>query len=81
MENMHIDPGTTVLPILGGIEISNTILATWFVMILLTLFALFIRFYLLKRFTEVPRGVQNVVEILVESINSFTIPNCNIKSN
>src|SRR5690554_1412753 len=73
MENMHIEPGTTSLPILGGIEISNTILATWFVMVLLTLFALFIRFYLLKGFTEVPRGLQNVIEILVETINHFTI--------
>jgi len=72
MENMHIEPGTTVFPIFGGIEISNTILVTWIVMAILISFALVVRFFLLNRFTEVPRGLQNVIEILVETINNFT---------
>jgi len=72
MEGMHIEPGTVTLPIFGGITVTDTVIVTWIVMAVLILFALIVRFFLLKSFTEVPKGLQNVIELAVEVIESFS---------
>lgn len=58
----------------GGTKfyLTQTLLATWIVMGLLILFAVVVRIKLLK-FREIPAGFQNVVEIMVETMDRFTI--------
>ena len=52
----------------GGILITETVTTTWIIMAILTIFALVAT----KRFDKVPRGLQNVVEMLVEAIYKLT---------
>ncbi|GAB6086245.1 F0F1 ATP synthase subunit A [Alkaliphilus crotonatoxidans] len=56
------------IPILGGIPITETVVNTWIIMAILTVLA----FVTTRRFEKIPKGVQNVVEALVEIINNFT---------
>lgn len=57
---------------IGGVEIwiTETIVNTWIIMILLTILALFVRFKL-NSFKKVPRGFQNIIEIVVEMFENF----------
>ncbi|SDJ89406.1 F0F1 ATP synthase subunit A [Natronincola ferrireducens] len=57
------------IPILGGIPITETVVNTWIIMIALTVLAILGG----KTFKKVPRGKQNVVEVLVDAINKLTI--------
>ncbi|SHI59936.1 ATP synthase F0 subcomplex A subunit [Geosporobacter subterraneus DSM 17957] len=52
----------------GGILITETVTTTWIIMAVLTIFALVAT----RRFEKVPRGLQNVVELLVEAIYKLT---------
>ncbi len=56
------------IPILGGIPLTETVVNTWIIMAVLTILAIFTT----RNFEKIPRGVQNVVEALVETINNFT---------
>ncbi len=63
--------GTKILfeiPILGGIPLTETVVNTWIIMAILTIFAVFAT----RRFDKIPRGIQNVVEAIVDVINKFT---------
>ncbi len=51
--------------------ITDSIRNTWIIGGLLILFAIFIRFSI-KRFDEVPKGLQNFVELIVDAFDSFT---------
>ncbi|MBT7123059.1 MAG: hypothetical protein HN948_08655, partial [Clostridia bacterium] len=44
-----------------GLEISETIVAAWVVMLIIILFALVVRIFIVKRFKTVPKGLQNVL--------------------
>lgn len=57
---------------LFGLEISETIIITWVVMLIIILFAVIIRIFLLKKFQTVPKGIQNILEMFVESCEKFT---------
>lgn len=52
---------------IGDYPVSNTILTTWVVMILLTLFA----FFSTRKMQLVPGGLQNVMETIIEAILNF----------
>jgi F-type H+-transporting ATPase subunit a len=66
--------GTKTLAVLhiGGIDfwITETIRNTWIIMGALIVFAIVVR-VALKRFEEIPKGFQNVVELMVEFFDNF----------
>jgi F-type H+-transporting ATPase subunit a len=57
---------------LGGepIYVTQSLLATWIVMVVLIVFAVFVRLRL-RKFRLIPSGFQNVVETLVETMSNF----------
>ena len=55
-----------------GLQISESIIVTWAVMLLIVIFALIVRLFLLKRFETVPRGIQNVLEMVIEFFQKFS---------
>ena len=59
---------------IGGIEvwITDTIISTWIIMGILIAFAVAVRIMIAARmFKEVPKGIQNVVEALVEIFDNY----------
>lgn len=58
---------------LFGIEISETLLISSIVVIILILFALIFRFLIFPRFKEKPKGFQNVIEMIVEAAYKFAV--------
>ncbi len=56
---------------LFGLEISETIIATWVVMLILILFALVVRLFILRKFKTVPKGLQNVLEMIIGFFEKF----------
>jgi F-type H+-transporting ATPase subunit a len=60
------------LPLFGmEFHISDAICVTGIVSAILIVFALVVRFVLLKKFKVVPKGFQNVIELFVEKIYSY----------
>ena len=57
---------------IGGVTISETVVVTWAIMAVLILAAVLIRLLVIPRMTDRPHGIQNVLEILVETICSYT---------
>jgi F-type H+-transporting ATPase subunit a len=57
-----------VLFTIGGIEISNTLLTSWIVVVLLTLFA----FFSTRNMRLIPSGLQNVMEMIIEALDGLT---------
>lgn len=55
----------------AGFQISETILVTWIAMAVLIALAIAAR-TVLKKFETIPRGVQNFIELIVDSINNLT---------
>ena len=55
-----------------GLEISETLLATWLVMLVLILLAVIVRVFVIPRFKTVPKGIQNILEMFVEFCEKFT---------
>ena len=57
---------------IGSFEIwiTETLLVSWGIMLLLVIFAVIVRIKL-RKFKEVPSGFQNVIELIVESFDSF----------
>lgn len=53
------------------VYLTQSLLSTWIVMAILILFAIIVRISL-KRWKSVPHGFQNLVELLVETMNNFT---------
>jgi F-type H+-transporting ATPase subunit a len=72
MGELNINPGMIKVPFLGGMFISETIVVTWLVMLVLIIFSCFVRFFLLKGFKEIPSGLQNIIEFSIESIEKFS---------
>lgn len=56
---------------LFGLQISETIIVAWVVMLIIILFALVIRIFILRKFKVVPKGLQNVLEMIVEFFAKF----------
>lgn len=57
------------IPILGGIPVTETVINTWLIMLVLTVLAIIGG----SAFKKIPRGKQNVVEVFVDAINKLTI--------
>lgn len=55
-----------------GIQISESIIVSWVVMLIIILFALIVRLFILKKFKIVPRGIQNVLELIIEFFEKFS---------
>lgn len=68
----NIVPEKIFLDIFGGIYISETVLTAYCVTIVLIVFALIVRFVALPRFKDIPRGLQNILELAVAGINKFS---------
>ena len=56
---------------LFGFDISVTVIWTWVIMAVLILIALVLRFTVLRRLSDKPRGVQNVLETAVEALIKY----------
>lgn len=65
---MEISIAAEILFYIGGFPVTNTFVMTLVVSVLVVCMA----FVLRGRLTLVPRGLQNVVEVLIESLWSFT---------
>lgn len=57
------------LPFLDGIPVTETVVNTWLIMIVLVVLSILGT----KKFESVPKGRQNVTEIVVEALNKLTI--------
>ena len=55
-----------------GFSLSVTVIYTWIAMALLIIAALIIRFTIVRRFEDIPKGAQNVIETIVESVRKYT---------
>lgn len=57
---------------IGGVEVwlTQTVVTTWVIMAILIIMALVFRMKL-KKYTDKPQGSQNVIELMVESMDSF----------
>ena len=55
-----------------GFSVSSTVITTWIAMGGILLGALAIRLFLIPRMKDQPRGLQNVLEIAVESVSKYT---------
>lgn len=66
----NVTPGRISL---FGIEISETIVYAWAVMLVIILAAVLIRVFVLRKFRTVPKGIQNVLEIFVDFSEKFTL--------
>ncbi|WP_341875802.1 F0F1 ATP synthase subunit A [Defluviitalea saccharophila] len=73
MENLDFYNHNIIPVHIGGSEfyITTTIVNTWIIMAVLLGLALIVRI-LIHRFEEIPKGFQNVIELLVEVFYSFT---------
>ena len=54
-----------------GFSLSITVIYSWVVMAVLVIAALILRFFVVRRFQEVPVGAQNVVELVVETVRKY----------
>lgn len=59
--------------IFGDYTVSGSVVVAWIVSAILILMALIIRFGLLRKFKTVPHGMQNVVELSVESVRNYCV--------
>ena len=71
MDPIVVTPESSGLTIFGY-DISGTMLITWIVMAILILGAAAIRIFVIPRFKTVPKGMQNILETLVEYCEKFT---------
>jgi len=69
---MNIPPIFPEKITIGNIQISETLMAAFAVTIIITALALLFRFIVFRNFTKVPRGLQNLLELMVESVSRFT---------
>jgi F-type H+-transporting ATPase subunit a len=54
-----------------GVELSTTVIYSWYVMAFLIVAALILRFVALRRLEDLPRGAQNALELMIESIAQY----------
>ncbi len=58
--------------LIAGISVSSTVVTTWIAMAVLVLLALVLRITVVPRMQQVPRGIQNVLELMVDGIQGYT---------
>lgn len=70
-----MDFGAKIIANVGGVNITQTMMNTWIILIFLTIVALILRAKI-NRFTDVPTTkLQNIVEFIIEAMENFTIQN------
>ena len=57
---------------LFGFSVSSTVLVAWIIIAVLLIGAAIIRIAVIPRFKETPRGLQNVLELMVSEMSKFT---------
>ena len=72
MEMPNVSPNSVTLPVFGGIQVNETLITSWLVTIGIIIFALIVRYVFFPRFKPVPKGFQNVMEMLVGMVENFT---------
>lgn len=55
-----------------GFQITETMLVTWAVMLILIVLAVLVRVLVVPKFKTVPKGLQNILEVFVEYCEKFT---------
>lgn len=67
-------PGVAPLRItlFGGLQVNETVVTAYCVTIAILIFSLVVRFILLPRFKATPTGLQNVLEMSVSMVRSFS---------
>ena len=55
-----------------GLSLSITVIYTWLAMAILIVIALILRLTVVKHFETLPKGAQNVLELIVESVGKYT---------
>jgi F-type H+-transporting ATPase subunit a len=55
------------IPVFGGIGVTDAVVVTWIIMLFLVLSSIL----LVRNFKTVPTGTQNVIEVLVDTLNNF----------
>ena len=60
------------IPFFGGMWITNTLFTAFLSSAILIAAAVLIRLFYLKKFKEQPRGLQNVLELMVDGMANFT---------
>lgn len=60
------------IPFFGGMPVYNTMVTGFIASAVLIVLALLVRLFLLQRFKDKPRGVQNIVELVVEAMQNYT---------
>ena len=58
--------------VFGGWTVSTTLIAAFGTTLAIIVFGLIFRFVILKNFKRVPKGLQNVMELMVEGVNKFS---------
>jgi len=61
--------GPRVIFEIGNIPVSETVVVTWIIMAILIVLSIAVT----RNFEKIPKGVQNVVEMLVDTLNNFTV--------
>lgn len=69
MEEISITPPEVSI---FGLQISETMLITWMVMLILVVFAVVVRLFIIPRFKTIPKGIQNILEMFVEFCEKFS---------
>jgi len=73
VEGIDINPSIWfTIPIMGGIPVTDAVCVSWIIVAGLIIFGMVVRFYLLPKFEDIPRGFQNILELFVEWIYKFT---------
>ena len=55
-----------------GLSVSKTTVTTWYIIGVIFVLSLIFRLFVFPKFKESPKGIQNVIEILVEAADNFT---------
>ena len=55
-----------------GISISSTVIVTWIAMAVVLVLAVLVRLLVIPRMQEKPQGIQNILEIAVDGVYSYT---------
>lgn len=70
-----MDFGAKIITTIGPVNITQTMMNTWIIIIALTIVALIVRAKI-NKFTDVPTTkLQNIVELIIETMENFTIQN------
>ena len=55
-----------------GFSLSITVIYTWILMAALIIAAVMLRLFVVRKFEDNPKGIQNVLEIIVETVQNYT---------